>query len=110
MEQRRICKNAVKTALGQLHRQKILMENLALRIRTRHRDELLRSVEPHGFVPQRSEMTEIAAGSTTKIEDGIRPIALYRIEERRVILADVMVSRPFPESLGEPIVIRDRSV
>jgi hypothetical protein len=55
-------------------------------------------------------MTEIAAGSTTKIEDGIRRVALYRIEERRVILADVMVSRAFPESLGEPIVIRDRRV
>jgi hypothetical protein len=79
-------------------------------MRTRHRDEILRSVEPLRFVPQRSEMTEIAAGSTTKIEDGIRRVALYRVEERRVILADVMVSRACPESLGEPIVIRDRRV
>jgi hypothetical protein len=32
-------------------------------------------------VPQRSEVAEIAAGSTTKIEEGIRRVALYRVEE-----------------------------
>ena len=99
-----------KATLGQLHRQKVLMENLALRERARHLHELPRSVEPHGFVPQGSKVTEIAAGSTTKIEDGIRRIALYRIEERGVILADIMVSRALPESPGEPIIIRDRRV
>jgi hypothetical protein len=50
---------------------------------------------------------EIAAGSTAKIKDGIRRLALYRVEECRVILADIVVSRAVPESSGEPIVIRD---
>ena len=86
------------------------MENLALRMRARHSDELLRSVEPHGFVPQETEVDEIPAGSAAKIKDRIRRVTLYRVEERRVILADVMVSRACPESLGEPIVIRDRRV
>jgi hypothetical protein len=108
MEERGVCKNAVKPPLGQLHRQKILMENLALRMRTRHRDELLRSVEPHRLMPQGSKVTEIAAGPTTKIEDRIGRVTLYRIEERRVILADIVVSRAVPESPGEPIVKRDR--
>jgi hypothetical protein len=53
-------------------------------------------------------VAEIAAGSTTKIEDGIRMVALYRIEEGRVILADIVVSRALPERPDEPIVIRDR--
>jgi hypothetical protein len=48
-----------------LHRQKILMENLALRMRARHGHELPRSVEPHGFVPQGSEVTEIPPGSVS---------------------------------------------
>jgi hypothetical protein len=82
----------------------------ALQMRARHGDEVLRSVEPHGLVPQGSEVTEIAAGSTTKIKDGIRRLALYRIEECCVILADIVVSRAVPESPGEPIVIRDRRV
>src|SRR5215472_6231319 len=79
-------------------------------MRARHRDEVLRSVESHGLVPQGSEVTEIAAGSTTKIKNGKRRLALYRIKECRVILADIVVSRAVPESPGEPIVTGDRRV
>ena len=86
------------------------MVDLALRMRARHGDELLRPVEPHGFVPQRAEVTQIAAGSATKVKNGLRRVALYRIKECRVILADIVVSRAVPESPGEPIVIRDRRV
>src|ERR1700738_3251180 len=108
MEQRSVCKNAVKAALGQLHHQEILIENLASRIRARHGDELLRSVEPYGFVPQGSEVTELPAVSAAKIKDRIRRFALYRVEERRVVLANIMVSCAVPESSGKLIVIRDR--
>ena len=55
-------------------------------------------------------MTEIAARSTTKIKDGKRRLALYRIKECCVILADIVVSRAVPESPGERIVIHDRRV
>jgi len=50
---------------------------------------------------------EIAAGPAAKIKDGIRRLALYRVEECRVVLADIVVSRAVPETPGEPIVIRD---
>ena len=52
------------------------MENLALRMRARHVEELRRSVEPYRFVPQGAEVTEIPAGYTAKIEDRIRRVAL----------------------------------
>src|SRR5580704_10106743 len=77
-------------------------------MRARHGNELLRSIEPHGFVPQGSKVTEIAAGSAAEIKNRIRRVALYRIEECRVILADIVVSRTVPEGPCEPIVIRDR--
>ena len=77
-------------------------------MRARHGDELLSSIEPHGFVPQGSKVTEIAAGSATEIKNRIRRFALYRIEECRVVLADIVVSRTVPEGSCEPIVIRDR--
>jgi hypothetical protein len=93
-----------------LHHQENLMENLALRMRARHGDELLGSVKPYGFVPQGSEVTQISAGSTTEIKDRIRRLALYRVEECCVILADIVVSCPVPKSPGKPIVIRDRRV
>ena len=86
------------------------MENLALRMRAHHGNELLRSVEPHGFVPQGTEVDEIPAGSAAKIKDRIRRVTLYRVEERRLVLAGIMVSCAFPESPGKLIVIRNRRV
>jgi len=53
-------------------------------------------------------VAEIAAGSATEIKNRVGRVALYRIEERRVVLADIVVSRTFPEGSCEPIVIRDR--
>src|SRR5882762_10112498 len=79
-------------------------------MRPRHGNELLRSVEPDGFVPQGSKVTEIAAGSATEIKDRVGRLALYRIEECRVILADIVVSRTVPEGSCEPIVIRNRGL
>src|SRR5579863_8854940 len=77
-------------------------------MRARHGHELLRSIESHGFVPQGSKVTEIAAGSATQIKNRIRRITLYRTEECRVILADIVVSRTVPERPRKPIVIGDR--
>src|SRR3954452_18499966 len=76
-------------------------------MRPRHGDELPRSIEPDGFVPQASKVTEIPAGSATEIKDRIWRIALYRIEECRVILADIVVPRTVPEGAREPVVIRE---
>src|SRR3954467_6563259 len=108
MEQGGVGKNPVKKALGQLQSQEILMQHLAAGMRARHRDELPRSIESNGFVPQRSEVAKIAAGSATEIKDTVRRITLYGIEQCRVILADIVVARAVPEGSGEPIVKRDR--
>src|SRR5205814_2637206 len=84
------------------------MQDLAARMCSRHRGELPRSVESDGFVPQRSEVAKITAGSATEIKDAVGRVTLYSIEECRVILADIVVSRTVPEGSGEPIVKRDR--
>ena len=77
-------------------------------MRACHGDELLRPIEPYGVVSQGSKVTEIPARSATEIENRIRRVALYRIEECRVILADIVVSRAVPEGPCEPIIVRDR--
>src|ERR1700694_360058 len=77
-------------------------------MRARHGDELLRSVEPHRLVSQGSKIAEITARSTAEIKKRIRRGALYRIEECRVILADIVLSRTVPEGTREPIIKRDR--
>src|SRR4051794_14221952 len=77
-------------------------------MRACHGDELPRSVEPHGFVPQGSKVMEIAAGSATKIEDCVWWVALDGLKECRVILADIVESCALPELPCEPIVVSDR--
>src|ERR1044071_9792431 len=76
-------------------------------MRACHGDELLRSVEAHGSVPQGSKVTEIAAGSATEIEDRVWWIALDGLKEGRITLADIVVSRAIPELRCEAIVISD---
>src|SRR4026208_1886233 len=74
----------------------------------RHRDKLPRAIESNGFVPQRSEVAKIAAGSATEIKDTVWRITLYGTEQCRVILADIVVSRAVPEGSGEAIVKLNR--
>ncbi len=38
-------------------------------MRARHGNELLRSIEPDGFMPQGSKVTEIATGSATEVKN-----------------------------------------
>src|SRR5207302_8012529 len=104
MEQRGVGKNPVKAAVGQFHREEILLQDLAARMRLRHDDKLPRSIEPHGFVPQRSKVDEVAAGAAPEIQDRIGRLTLYRIEQGRIILADIVVTRAVPERSCETIV------
>ena len=67
------------------------MQDLAARMCPRHRDELPRSIESNGFVPQRSEVAKIAPGSATEIKDTVWRATLYGIEQCRVILADIVI-------------------
>src|SRR5204862_8024467 len=97
MEQRGVGKNPVKAALGQLHREEILMQDLAARMRLCHDDKLQRSIEPHRFMSQRSKVDEVAAGAAPEIQDRIGGLTLYRIEQGRIVLADIVVSRTAPD-------------
>ncbi len=77
-------------------------------MRARHGNELLGSIEPDGFMPQGSKVPEIATGSATDVKNRIRRLALDRIQEYQIVLADTVVLRTVTESPREPIVIRDR--
>ena len=84
------------------------MEDLAARMRARHGNELLRSIKPHGFVPQGSKVTEIAPGSATEIEYRERRLTLDMPQQRLNVLADVVIVRAFPEFFGMLIVVLQR--
>jgi hypothetical protein len=100
-------KYPIKMAHWQSHREQILVQYLAARVRSRHDDELLRPIKPHGIVAQGPEVAEIAAPSATEIKDRIRRLALYSGEESRIILADIVVSCSLPEIARKPIIKRN---
>lgn|SRR5450759_3781358 len=76
-------------------------------MRPRHCNELLRSIEPDGFVPQGSKVVEIAARSAAEIKNRVGRVALYRVEKCRVVLADIVLSRTVPEGPSEPVIKRN---
>ena len=56
----------------------------------------------------RSEVAQVSAGPTTQIKNGIGGIALNRIQERCVVLGDIVVPSAVPIGFGLPIVMRYR--
>src|SRR5438067_7985550 len=84
------------------------MQDLAARMCLRHDDKFPRSIEPHRFMSQRTQVEEVAAGAAPEIQDRIGRLTLYRIEQGRIILADIVVPRTGPEGSCEPIVICNR--
>src|SRR5215831_1071788 len=51
---------------------------------------------------------EVSAGPTTQIKNGIGGITLNRIQERRVVLVDIVVPSAVPIGSCRPIVMPDR--
>src|SRR3546814_9731011 len=86
-------------ALGQYHRKKILVKNFAPGIGARHGHEFLGPVQAHGIMSQCTKMAEVPTGSTTQIKDGVRRIALNRVQERCVVLADIVRSEEHTSEL-----------
>jgi hypothetical protein len=83
------------------------MKNFAPGFGARHGHEFLRPVQAHGIMSQCTKMAEIPTGSTTQIKDGVRRIALNRVQERCVVLADIVIPSAIPERVGQPIVMGD---
>ena len=51
---------------------------------------------------------EVAPGPAAEIQDRERPLALDGLQQRRNILADIMVAGALPEILGTPVVMVQR--
>ena len=107
VKQRSVCKHTVERGLGQDHRKKILMKNFAAGFGARHGHEFLRPVQAHGIMSQCTKMAEIPTWSATQVKDGVRRIALNRVEQRCVVLADIVIPCAIPERVGQPIVVGD---
>jgi hypothetical protein len=83
------------------------MKDFAPGTGARHGREFRRPIQAHGIMSQCAKMAEIPTWSTTQIKDGVRRIALDRVEERCVVLADIVIACALPEGVGQPIVMGD---
>src|SRR5207253_5142521 len=84
-----------------------LVEYLGAGMSGRHGAERRRAVEAHGVLPERPEVAEVAARSAAKIMDGKGRVAGHRIEQRRIILADIVIARARPEPLRLAVIVGD---
>jgi len=63
--------------------------------------------KPTASCPNARKWAEIPTWSTTQIKDGVGRITLNRVQERCVVLADIVIPCAIPERVGQPIVLGD---
>ena len=105
MKQGGVCEDAVEESAVKPHVDKILMQNLAAGIFPRHPAEGLAAVEPDGPVSAGGEVLEIPARPAPQVEQVPRPIMGDMPHQRRVVLGDIMVPRPFPIPIRAPLLM-----
>src|SRR5688572_16550687 len=107
MKERRVGEDAVVALRLERELQEVLVQDRAPGSTARHLAERGAAVEPDRLVTLRSEVAEVAPRSTAEVEERKRRRALDRREQRRIVLADVVVFRPFPERLGAALVVAE---
>ena len=106
MEERGVGKNSVEILRRQIQLQKILVPYCAAAVLLRQLDETLRSIETDGFMPKIAKDLQVSPGTAAEVEDAKRSGAVQSLQERIAVLADIVIARAFPETLGVLIIMR----
>src|SRR5208283_1991971 len=105
MEQRSIGKDPVEIPIRQLKLEEILLPDFAARRGAGHRRKCFRAVEANRNVLQFCQPLKVPARTAAKIENFKRWCPLNVIEQRRDVLADIMIARAGAKLFGVTIVI-----
>jgi hypothetical protein len=108
MKQRRVSEHAIKAATRQVELEEILLPYFAAAVGVRHRDEVRGALQTNRDMTAFGERLEVASGPAAEIEYYEGQFALNESQQRRDILADVVIARPFPKLLGTPVVVFQR--
>src|SRR6266540_1783026 len=109
VEQHRVCEHAVEARLGKRQREQILPPHLASAVLARHRGEALRSLQADRGVTEIGKRLQVPPGPAAQVENRERRLALDIPQQRRDILADVVIARALPEILGAAVVVIQRA-
>src|ERR1700722_3688295 len=110
MKQRRIGEYAVEMLLRQIELEKVLLPDLAAAEGARHGGKFRGAFQADSDMAEIDERLEIAPGPAAEIEDRERRGARDVLQQRRDVLADVVIARTTPEVLGALVVVRQRDV
>ena len=106
MEERGVGKNSVEILRRQIQLQKILVPYCAAAVLLRQLDEARRSVESDRVLSEIVKDLQIPAGPAAEVEYAKRSGAVQSLQERIAVLADIVIARAFPETLGVLIIMR----
>src|SRR6516165_8190444 len=110
MKQRGVGEHAIEIVIRQIELEKILLPYLAAAVGTRHCSELRGTFQTYGNVTEFGKHLEITSGPAAKIEYRERRLTLDVLQQRRDVLADVVIARTFPEIFSALIVLFQREV
>src|SRR5271170_3338649 len=108
MEQRSVGKDPIKIPIRQLKLEEILLPDLAASRGAGHRRKCFRAVQADRDVLQFCQPLKVPARTAAKIENSKRRRPLNVIEQRRDILADIVVARAGSKLFGVTVVILKR--
>ena len=108
VEQRGIRKDPVEAGRRQVEGEEVLVQHFAIRRGARHGNERGRAVEADRLVTECGEPAQVPARPAPQIENGMGRLALYRIEQGRDVLADVVIGGAATIGSRDAIVFRDR--
>src|SRR6266704_2380257 len=105
VEQHRVGEHAVEARGWERQREQILPPHLAAAVLARHRGEAPRSLQADRDMAEIGKRLQVPPGPAAQVENRERRFALDVSQQRRDVLADVVIARALPETLGAAIVV-----
>src|SRR6188474_1054386 len=104
MKQRSVGKDAFEMTRRQCEREKILLPHFTAAKGSGHLRKVGGTLDANCDVTEIGEGLEIASRPAAEIENPKRGLTLDVLEQRRDVLADIMIARALPERIGTLVV------
>ena len=110
MKQRGVREDTVEITVGQVELQEILLPHFATRRGARHRHERRRALQPDRAVTELRERRQVAPGAAAEVENRERRRSGDVLQQRRDVLADIVIARALPEVLRMRTIVLERAI
>src|SRR6204780_5762333 len=105
MKQRGVGEYTVEIVIRQIELEKILLPNFAAAVGTRHVGEMCGAFQTDRDVTEFDNHFEVSSGPAAKIKYCETRPTLDVLQNRRDVLADIVIARACPELFGAPVIM-----